>query len=637
MILQALCNYYQILKQEESDVAPEGYTRIGISFALEISKQGNILGVIPLYTPKQGKKKSGQELRPMIVPRYVEPTSNVEASFLCGKSAYVLGISEKDEKKPKYSADRFKEFCRFNKELLSQASCEAAKAVIAFLDNHNPATARVHPEISRHLEEIMKGARFIFRFENQYVHEVPEIKQVWETYYAGKDAHIGQCLVTGEIAPLAHLHSKIKGVKGTTAGSLVSFNEPAFRSYGRRSDEDKGLNAPVSQKAEFAYTTALNHLLASEKNKFYLDDTTVVYWAENDESVYAEIFGLALFNPEYISDEDYRKRDKSAEKKLGELADKVKRMQNADLDHLLDDVKGNPRFYVLGLSPNQGRIAVKFFISEPFRDMLIRINRHYQDMKITKTPGGRFKQPNDIGLPTLLFETVSPKASVKEVAPLLEGAVTRAILTGSRYPDELYYAIINRIRADVDDEKKRVEKISYVRVAIIKSYFLRKYSQIQNAIKEVLTMSLNEQSTYPPYVLGRLFAVLEKTQKDAYPKLNTTIKDRYFTSACAAPASVFPTLLRLAQHHISKDDKYGRFNDSRIEELENLLKLDKNPLPARLTLDEQGVFILGYYHQRAAFYAKNDSNAKNATQSDEFNGKSSIANLKSNTTKETNQ
>jgi CRISPR-associated protein Csd1 len=615
MILQALYNYYQVLK-EDSDVAPDGYTKIGIGFALEISKQGEVIGVIPLYTTKQGRKKSVQEQQPMIVPRYVEPTSNVEASFLCGQSAYVLGISEKDEKKPKYSADRFKEFCRFNKELLLQANCEAAKAVIAFLDNHNPATARKHSEISRYLEEILKRARFVFRFENQYVHEIPEIKQVWETYYAGKDARTGQCLVTGEVAPLAHLHSKIKGVKGTTAGSLVSFNAAAFRSYGRRTDDDKGLNAPVSQKAEFAYTTALNHLLASENNKFYLDDTTVVYWAENDEPVYAEIFGLALFNPEYITDEDYRKRDKSAEKKLGELADKVKQMKNADLEHLLDDVKGNPRFYVLGLSPNQGRVAVRFFLSEPFRNMLTRINKHYQDMKITKTPGGRFKQPNDIGLLALLFETVSPKASVKKIVPLLEGTVTRAILTGSRYPDELYYAIINRIRADADDEKKRIEKISYVRVAIVKSYLLRKYAQIQNPIKEALTMSLNEQSTYPPYVLGRLFAVLEKTQKDANPSLNTTIKDRYFTSACATPASVFPTLLRLAQHHISKDDKYGRSNDSRIEKLENLLELDKNPLPARLTLDEQGAFILGYYHQRAAFYIKNSEKTAEPAQSE---------------------
>ncbi len=204
-----------------------------------------------------------------------------------------------------------------------------------------------------------------------------------------------------------------------------------------------------------------------------------------------------------------------------------------------------------------------------------------------------------------------PKAKEKKVAPLLEGAVTRAILTGSRYPDELYYAIINRIRADTDDDEKRFDKVNLVRAAVVKAYLLRKYSRVHHPIKEVLTMSLNEQSIYPPYVLGRLFAVLEKTQKDANPNLNSTIKDRYFTSACASPRSVFPTLLRLAQHHITKDDKNGFFNDKRIEEMVNRLELDKDPLPARLILDDQGAFILGYYHQRAAFFGKSsDKTAK---------------------------
>jgi len=527
-----------------------------------------------------------------------------------------LGISERDEKNAKYSAKRFKEFCSFNKELLHQVNCEAAEAVIAFLDNHDPSTARAQPDISRYLEEILKGDRFVFRFENQLVHEIPEIKDVWEKYYAGKDASMGQCLVTGEMAPLARLHSKIKGVKGTTAGSLVSFNKDAFLSYGHRTKETKELNAPVSRKAEAAYTAALNHLLASETNKFFLDDTTVVFWAESDETIYPELFGAVLINPEYLIEDAEPPKDKSAQKKIEALASKVKRLQQPDWDRLLDEVTGNPRFYILGLSPNQGRISVRFFVSEPFRQILTRITRHHKDLEITTTLGGRFKQPKAINLRDLLFETVPPKAKVKKIAPLLEGVVTRAILTGSRYPDELYYSIITRIRADTDDKDRRIEKINFIRAAIAKAYLLRKYAQIQHPIKEVLVMSLNDQSTYVPYVLGRLFAVLEKTQRDANPNLNTTIKDRYFTSACASPRSVFPTLLRLAQHHISKDDKRGRFNDKNIEELEDRLEIDKNPLPARLTLDEQGAFILGYYHQRAAFSAFFSKKGDKAAESD---------------------
>ena len=115
-------------------------------------------------------------------------------------------------------------------------------------------------------------------------------------------------------------------------------------------------------------------------------------------------------------------------------------------------------------------------------------------------------------------------------------------------------------------------------------------------------MSLNESYTHPAYVLGRLFAVLEKAQREAIGQnINATIKDRYFTSACAAPATVFPTLLRLAHHWTAKAE-YGGVSDRRIQEL--LEMLEAKPFPSRLSLDEQGVFVLGYYHQRAAFYPK---------------------------------
>ena len=126
-------------------------------------------------------------------------------------------------------------------------------------------------------------------------------------------------------------------------------------------------------------------------------------------------------------------------------------------------------------------------------------------------------------------------------------------------------------------------------------------------------MSLNEQSAIPAYVLGRLFAVLEKVQQEAIGNVNASIKDRYFTSACASPASVFPVLLRLTQHHISKAE-FGYVSDRRIQEILNLLDVEKNPIPARLALDEQGIFVLGYYHQRAAFYvSKNENNPVDST------------------------
>jgi CRISPR-associated protein Csd1 len=308
-------------------------------------------------------------------------------------------------------------------------------------------------------------------------------------------------------------------------------------------------------------------------------------------------------DPEYVENDttvDQTGR-KLAEAALKSAAEKVKRAQKLDIDTLMADLKSeNPRFFILGLSPvGEGRISVRFFITDLFEKIVGNIMAHYRDLEIVKEFSD---QPDYLTIRRVLYETVSKKSSDRNATPLLAGAVFRSILTNTPYPAVLYYAIINRIRADMDDSQKGIRKINYTRAAIIKAFLARKYRhQPRHPFKEVLTMSLNEQSNYPPYVLGRLFAVLEKSQKDANPKLNKTIKDRYFTSACASPRIAFPTLLRLSQHHIAKAE-YGYANDRRIQELLNLLDLEENPIPARLTLDEQGAFVLGYYHQRADFF-----------------------------------
>ncbi len=297
-------------------------------------------------------------------------------------------------------------------------------------------------------------------------------------------------------------------------------------------------------------------------------------------------------------------RDKKAEKRLKKVAEKVKRVQALDVKRLLEGLDENPRFYVLGLAPNAARVSVRFFHSDPFDKIVEKIMKHYKDLEVVK----EFEdQPTYLTIQHIVNETISKKASDPQASPLMAGAVFRAILENTSYPAALYNAIINRIRADMDDSQKGIRKINYARAAIIKAYLIRKYrNQPQHPFQEVLQMSLNEQSTNPAYVLGRLFAVLEKVQKEAIGDMNASIKDRYFTSACASPASVFPVLLRLSQHHISKAE-YGYTSDRRIQDILNLLDVEKNPIPARLTLDEQGVFVLGYYHQRAAFYVSKNS------------------------------
>lgn len=598
MILQALTRYYEILREDDkSDIAPPGYSSTGISFGLNISDKGELLDVIPLFDQVQRGNKIEEKPKRMIVPEQVKKTSGIVSNFMCENSVYMLGIS--DNERPDYAARRFEEFRRFHQGLLSTANSQAAKAVVAFLENYDYKKGKKHPKIAPHLEALLRGGNLVFMFKGKFAHEDAAIQKAWEAHKAGRHVVLGQCLVTGEVAPIARLHPSLKGIRGASAfgGSLVSFNDPAYESY----NKSQGLNSPVSEKTASAYTTALNYLLSSanENRKFYIGDTTVVYWAESRNKEYAHAF-LGLCEPEIVELEMPTQaevkptRNKKAEKRLKKVAEKVRRVQALDVKKLLEGLNENPRFYVLGLAPNAARLSVRFFHSDPFDKVVEKIMKHYQDMEMVKEFDD---QPTYLTIRQIVDETISKKASDPEASPLMAGAVFRAILENAPYPAALYNAIINRMRADIDDPQRRIHKITYARAAIIKAYLTRKYRyQSQHPIQEVLAVSLNEESTHPAYVLGRLFAVLEKVQQEAVGDVNASIKDRYFTSACAAPASVFPILLRLSQHHIAKVGAY--YHDKRIETILNKLDVEKNPIPRHLSLDDQGVFVLGYYHER---------------------------------------
>ena len=632
MILQSLYNYYQILRADpDVEIAEPEYSAANVSFALNLSPEGELLDIIP-FTSKSPDGKKELNFRRMIVPEQVKKTSGIVSNFLCDTAACVLGLSEKESKDPKYAEKRFDAFRQYNIEILSKVDSPSAHAVIAFLQSHDPQKAKEHPVIARQLESLMKGGRLIFQVQGQNVADDPKVKRAWEEYKLGREAVEMQCLVTGEIEPIARLHPSIKGVRGAqpTGASLVSFNERAYESYNRM--KGQGLNSPVSQRVASGYGVALNYMLSeqSPNRPIFLGDTTVVYWADTADKRYASAF-YSFLNPEYQQEQEEgeteeakgkRKRAKEAEKTLGEVAESVRQGKAIDLAKLREGLDDSTRFYVLGLAANVSRLAVRFFLTEPFGVFAERIMQHYDDLKIEKEYAN---QPTYIAPYRILVECVSPKVTsrneeLKKSWSLLGGAFMRAILMGAPYPEGLYAAMLNRIRHDTDETsekgKPRSVKISYIRAAYIKAHLIRKYRRKgNNPYQEALQMSLNESYTHPAYVLGRLFAVLEKAQKEAIGEnINATIKDRYFTSACATPASVFPTLLRLAHHWTSKAE-YGGVTDRRIQDL--LGMLEARAFPARLSLDEQGVFVLGYYHQRAAFYEKKDTSRDDTSQPEE--------------------
>jgi CRISPR-associated protein Csd1 len=604
MILQALNRYYQLLLDDpEADVAPPGFNSIQVHFSIVLSKEGKLLSLTPLLIEEKRRGKSFERPIRLIVPqRVIRSGLKISANFLWDNETYVLGISDRDEDQPDYSLERFTEFREFNLSLLQKANCDQAEIVSKFLINHDPKTFK---QTSLFIENSssLNNVNLVFKVlgSEGFVHEDPIIQQVWINYITERlDAPIGRCLVTGKKSQIELTHNKIKGIRGgqSSGTAIVSFNDRAYESFNK--DHQQGINAPVSTEAMFGYTTALNYLLRSQRQRITLSDTTIVYWAESLDKAYTDLFSLVLNPSGSQKSENKAVRDRKSESLLESLANSIREGKPLDTEYFLRDLDSNIRFFVLGLSPNAARASVRFFYNDPFGKAISNVLAHHQDMAIINEYGD---QEHFYSIYQIVRETVSKKSKNQDPSPLLTGVVFRSILMNLPYPAALYNAILIRVRADQDDKKNRIEKINHIRAALIKAFLFRKYRN-QNKFQEELQMSLNKDSTNQAYLLGRLFAVMEKAQQDAAEKeLNATIKDRYFTSACATPATTFPILLRLTQHHIAKA-KYGHTSDRRIQDIMQMLDVEKTPFPKHLTLDEQGIFILGYYHQRVDIYKK---------------------------------
>ena len=595
MILQSLVKYYEILSNdEESDIPRLGYSKANVSYAVNLSPEGKLLNIIPMKIAVQRGKKTKEVPQSMEVPEQVKRASGIKSNFLCENSSYLFGIDNKG--KPERSKECFKAFKELHTDILGDSDNEAAKAVVNFVNSWDVDKAVEHPALEEYLDDILSGANFVFKVNGgEFIHKNKDAKKAWEKYKVSLDStDVMQCLVTGDRGSIARLHPSIKGVKGakSAGGTVVSFNERAYESYGR--DKQQGLNAPVSEYATFAYSTALNYLLSDISHKIQLGDSTIVFWAESPKKIYQDFMSLYI-NGGTTDNDETLVRDEAAVKEVKSIFEKI--ANGKPIGELSDIFDEKTKFYILAISPNAARLAIRFFIFNSFGEFVHKIAMHYRDLRIEKQYSN---EPDSFPVWRLLNETVSPKSTDKAASPLMTGATIKAIITGTPYPANLYNSVLIRIRAE--------KNINYYKASIIKGYLLRKHKN-NNKFKEVLTVALNENSDNKAYIFGRLFAVLEKAQLDANPGINTTIKDRYFTSACATPASVFPVLLRLSQHHISKAD-YGYISDRRISDILEKLDIENNPFPPNLSLDDQGIFILGYYHQRNSMYQKNNKKSE---------------------------
>lgn len=594
MLIKALCDYCDILYEREK-VLDDKYSFVDVSYLVSLSPAGSIDDIIDYRSTEiitVGKNKKEKKIpRQVVMPKRTEK-SGIDGNIIEHRPLYLFGLNmDKDilttEDKTHKAQKSHEKFIEKNRDFLEGLSSPVINAYRNFIENWRPADETENKYLLSLGKEYNKYFAFCLSGEpDKLLHEDPLVKEKWNRIYSCQnddkaDIVLAQCAVKGKTAPIAKIHSKIKGIYGglSTGGVLIGFNNPAEESYGYT----QSYNSNISEEVMNRYTKTLNYLLSSSKNKNHIDDVTVIFWAMSKEEKYDDLLSAMLFYNSESLDADQTE----------EMLEKLMRsVENGNIvaDRLegFGNIDPNVDFYIVGLKPNSSRIALKFIYHKKIAFILENIAKHQNDMHIVG-------QKKTIELWQLKKELISPKSKNETVNPSLLAKIFEAIIYNSQYPEYLLATTVRRVKTDTD------LKVNYIRAGIIKACINRKEKSLCRG--EELTVALNKENHNQAYLCGRLFAVLERLQQSASNnQLNRTIKDAYFSSAASKPAVIFPKLLKLAQNHLNKVNSPVFFNKS-IGEI--VSELD-GKFPDVLNLTEQGKFIIGYYHQNQSFFEKNE-------------------------------
>jgi CRISPR-associated protein Csd1 len=588
MILQELVRYCDRQRNlPDSDIAPPGWIRRPLDYILVLGPDGECLDLHSNFALKNGKSVSGSALLPAIGKQALKHTnSGKDANLLWDNASFVLGWGDRRNTK-------LASFIETIKSWLPDSD-EAVRAVLDFLHSlvEDDTRARAIVERFRAIEDFEKRDPVLaFRLLGDgpiCVHERENIRLAYaaRSNETSEDVVRGRCLITGAIdVPLASNELVIKGVwNAQPAGAnIVAFNKPAFVSYGKH--DRNGENAPIGSDSSTAYSVALNHLLASSRNRVQVGDASTVFWADAPTQFDGE-FTLADFFGETKDDPDRGVRA-------------VQALHQALATGQLPVGERDAQFFVLGLAPNAARISVRFWLRAPLAELAPRILQHFADLKVVR------RYDSDPATPSLfrLLSSVSLLGKLDNVPPRLAGEWMRAILEGQPYPATLLNAAVIRCKAE--------QEVTTLRAAVLKAWLNRDHRRAHRealANHQHFKEELDMQQTDAPYLIGRLFAVLERIQQQAQPGINATIRDRYYGAASTTPVLVFTTLLRLKNAHLKK---LSEAQTTYFERLIGETMLALTDFPRQLTLPQQARFALGYYHQRQAFYTRKEEPTHN--------------------------
>lgn len=548
-----------------------------VKYLIVVNDQGRALAIHSTVQEKAAGEKGKPRPKSFQIPRQSGRTSGPQAEFFVDKAEYVFGIGERD---PSELIDRRERFRKVVSETANQTRDPGALAVGRFLDRL--ASGEPCPPLPA---DLASNDLFAFVYEPDVdilVSSRPAVAEYWNGLRAVDSSAAGKatCLVCGKPCVPVEKHPSIKNVPGgTTSGiALVSFNSSAFESYGLTRNE----NAPVCQGCADAYTTGLNRLLnpayprpdgtgALPRRGYRLSsDSVAVYWSRAGD--FADIFAEALEgSPEAVA----------------ALLGSPWKGRPVRLDQ-------DAPFDLMVLSGAQGRAILRGWFEATLREVASNVGRYFSDLALVK----RFPNEPDILPLKQVLRSLAPFEDDKNLSPNLPGEFFKAILFGSRYPFSIFDAALRRLRAERDSSRAGVPRVKFsrARISVLKAVLKR------NEHLEV-NEEMDESNAQVGYRLGRLFAVLERLQGEAIGKPTATIVDRYYGAASTTPVLVFSRLFGLAQHHASKTGGFGHNMQKKVEEIVGALNPD-DAFPATLDLKQQGLFALGYYHQRADLWKK---------------------------------
>jgi CRISPR-associated protein Csd1 len=586
MILQALCGYYdRFAETNGSKIAQPGYELNSVTCCIVLDKEGNLCDVIDMIdefevTGSKGKRQKKRQPRKIITPQQPKRAgSRPEPAFLCENASFIFGVY-KDRAGAEY---RFKASKDIHERVLTGLDDEGAQAVLAFYNNRKQGTYLYEGVDTSYFED---GGNIVFLLdgESDFIHNRPKIQAAWNRHLAlrSTEASIGQCLVTGEVLPIARIHGNLGGF-GQDKPTVVGFNQDSFVSYRK----EKGDNAPISENAAFKYVTALNMLISDRNHCMHMHGDKLLFWAEREAPLEEQaMIGLM----------------EGGTSQPDKMLDEVK---SREIDSILDSIyKGKApeelgldphvKFYLLGLSSNKTRAVIRYFYVNTFGQLVTRLQLHYQDIHIA----GPAWEPEHPSINKILIETAVLHKSENVPAPH-RSALIRSVLSGELYPNSLYMAMLGRIRAEAAANAKVA--INRTRIGVIKGY-MNRLSRKSNNKEEAITVGLNKEDKTISYLLGQIFALLEKAQSDALGNVNASVVDKYLNAALASPQQVFPSLLLNAEKHFSKSKRYNI--KMRIREI--MEDIPSNGYPKTLNAEDQGKFLVGYYHQQQDLYTKKD-------------------------------